>query len=104
MKYSSLASQTSIKAVACPRPIPFVSRVIQIEPPPIPTLTKSAPFSAKNKNPSLSTTLPAPIFTVSPYLFLTKSIVLFCHSEKPSDESIHKTSAPAFIKAGILSS
>jgi IMP dehydrogenase len=39
----SLASATSIKAVACPRPMPFCSRVIQMEPPPIPTLTKSAP-------------------------------------------------------------
>ena len=38
---------TSCKAVACPRPIPFCSRVIQIEPPPMPTFMKSAPASTK---------------------------------------------------------
>ena len=47
-------------------PIPFVSRVIQIDPPPIPILIKSAPHSAKNLNPSASTTFPAPTFTLSP--------------------------------------
>ena len=57
---------TSMVAVACPRPIPFVSRVIQIDPPPIPTLIKSAPHSARKRKPSLSTTLPAPTLTVSP--------------------------------------
>jgi len=66
LKYSSRAFATSIVAVACPRPIPFCSRVMQIDPPPIPTLTKSAPASAKNLNPSASTTLPAPTFTLSP--------------------------------------
>ena len=77
--------------------------MIQIDPPPTPTLIKSAPASAKYLNPSLSTTLPAPILTVSPYFFLTKSIVSFCHIEYPSDESIQSTSTPALIKAGILS-
>ena len=42
---------------------------MQIEPPPTPTFIKSAPASAKYKNPSLSTTFPAPIFTESPYFF-----------------------------------
>ena len=37
--------------------------MIQIDPPPIPILTKSAPHSAKNLNPSASTTLPAPTLT-----------------------------------------
>ena len=32
-----------------------------------------------------------------------KSSVIFCHSEKPSEESIHKTSAPASTKAGTRS-
>ena len=32
--------------VACPRPIPFCSHVIQMEPPPMPTFIKSAPASA----------------------------------------------------------
>ena len=64
LKYLSRSLLTSISDVACPRPIPFVSRVIQIEPPPIPTLIKSAPQSAKNLNPSALTTFPAPIFTL----------------------------------------
>ena len=54
--------------------------------------------------PSASTTLPAPIFTVSPYFSRTNAIVLFCHSVKPSLESIQRTSAPASISAGILCS
>ena len=88
--------------MACPLPIPFVSRVIQIEPPPIPTFTKSAPQSARNLNPSASTTFPAPTFTLSPYLSLIHLIVNFCQSENPSDESIQSTSAPASTRAGTL--
>ena len=65
---------------------------------------KSAPASAKYLNPSLSTMFPAPIFTLSPYVFLTNSIVFFCHTEYPSDESIHRISTPASTNAGILSS
>ena len=66
LKYSSLALETSMTAVACPLPIPLVSLVIQIDPPPIPILTKSAPAFARNLNPSASTTFPAPTFTLSP--------------------------------------
>lgn len=40
-----------------------VSRVMQMEPPPMPILTKSAPAFARNRKPSRSTTLPAPTFT-----------------------------------------
>ena len=75
--------------------MPFCSRVMQMEPPPMPTLTKSAPLSAKKRKPSRSTTLPAPTLTLSPYVPRTHSSVFFCHSEKPSDESMHSTSAPA---------
>ena len=103
-KYLFLSSTTSIKALACPRPIPFVSRVIQIDPPPTPTFIKSAPAFAKYLNPSLSTTFPAPIFRSSPYFSLTKSIVFFCHTEYPSEESIQIISTPASTSAGILSS
>ena len=103
-KYLFLASITSISAEACPRPIPFVSRVIQIEPPPTPTFIKSAPACAKYLNPSASTTFPAPILTLSPYFALTKSIVFFCQTEYPSEESIQIKSTPASTNAGILSS
>ena len=53
-------------AEAWPRPMPFCSRVMQMEPPPMPIFTKSAPCSARKLKPSASTTLPAPIFTESP--------------------------------------
>ena len=46
-QYSSRARAASITAVAWPRPMPFCSRVMQIEPPPMPTFTKSAPASAR---------------------------------------------------------
>ena len=68
--------------------------MIQIEPPPIPTLIKSAPASAKKLKPSASTTLPAPTLAFG-YLPWIHFNVSACQSEKPSDESIHKTSAPA---------
>ena len=80
-KYSSRAAATSIRAVAWPRPMPLVSRVMQMEPPPMPTLTKSAPASARKRKPSRSTTLPAPTFTVLPYFSRMKSRVFFCQQE-----------------------
>ena len=52
-------------AVAWPRPMPLVSRVMQIEPPPMPTLTKSAPASARKRKPSRSTTLPVDLDVVA---------------------------------------
>ena len=73
LKYLSLSLQTSITDEACPLPMPFVSLVIHIEPPPIPTFTKSAPASAKNLKPLPSTTLPPPIKT---FLYL----IYFYHS------------------------
>ena len=62
----------------------LVSRVMQMEPPPMPTLTKSAPASARNRKPSRSTTLPAPTFTASPYWLRIQSMVFFCQQVKPS--------------------
>ena len=61
--------------------MPLVSRVMQMEPPPMPTLTKSAPAWARNRNPSLSTTLPAPTFTLSPYFSRIKARVCACQQE-----------------------
>ena len=45
LKYSSRALATARTAEAWPQPIPFCSRVMQMEPPPIPILMKSAPQS-----------------------------------------------------------
>ena len=103
LKYSSRALATSMTAVAWPRPIPLVSRVMQMEPPPIPIFTKSAPACAKKRKPSRSTTLPAPTLTLSPYLARIQLMVRLCHSEKPSEESMHSTSAPASTSAGTRS-
>ena len=47
---------------------PVVAGVVLmfVEPPPIPTLIKSAPHSARKRKPAASTTLPAPTLTLSP--------------------------------------
>ena len=103
LKYSSRAAATSITEVACPRPIPLVSRVMHIAPPPMPTFIKSAPHSAKKRKPSRSTIFPAPTFILSPYFSLIHVMVIFCHSLKPSEESMHRTSAPASTSAGTRS-
>ena len=103
-KYSSRALATSMTAVACPRPMPFCSRVMQMEPPPMPIFTKSAPALARKRKPSRSTTLPAPTFTASPYFWRIHWMVRLCHSEKPSEESMHSTSTPASRRAGTRSS
>jgi len=46
-------------AVICGTPTPETTRVVQIEPGPIPTLTASAPASIKARVPSAVATLPA---------------------------------------------
>ena len=70
----------------------------------MPTFTKSAPARARKRKPSRSTTLPAPTLTVSPYFSRMKSMVFFCQTEYPSEESMHRISAPASTRAGTRSS
>ena len=52
---------------------------------------------AKNIKPSRSTTFPAPIFTRSPYLARTKSIVSFCHSENCSAAATQCLHKPLYL-------
>ncbi len=58
---SSAASRT---AESCGTPIPATTRVVQIEPGPIPILTTSAPASYKAAAPEVVAILPAIMFKV----------------------------------------
>ena len=53
----------SMIAVSCGTPKPVTTRVVQIDPGPIPTLIASAPASASSRAPSRVATLPATICT-----------------------------------------
>ena len=53
------ASTVSRSAVSCGTPTPATTRVVQIEPGPMPTLTASAPWSISALAPSAVATLPA---------------------------------------------
>ena len=53
------ASTASMMAVSCGMPTPATTRVVQIEPGPMPTLTASAPASISALVPSAVATLPA---------------------------------------------
>src|SRR5262249_10359028 len=56
------ASTASTTAVSCGTPTPATTRVVQIEPGPMPTLTASAPASISALAPSAVATLPATIW------------------------------------------
>ena len=55
----STAATTSITAVIWGSPMPVTTRVVQIEPGPMPTFTASAPASTSARAPSGVATLPA---------------------------------------------
>ena len=56
---SAASSTVSMMAVSCGTPTPATTRVVQIEPGPMPTLTASAPASISACAPSAVATLPA---------------------------------------------
>ena len=62
-------------AVICGMPIPVTTRVVQIDPPPMPTFTASAPAVIRSLVASAVATLPA-ISWISGYSFLIASVVL----------------------------
>ena len=74
--YSLAASAQSITAVICGTPIPATTRVVQIEPGPIPTFTQSAPASISSLVASPVATFPAISCTSgnAVFIFLTVSI------------------------------
>ncbi len=59
LRHSSTASRI---AVSCGMPTPATTRVVQIEPGPMPTLTASAPASIRARAPSAVAILPAMIW------------------------------------------
>ena len=59
LPYSLEALLASIIAVICGTPIPATTRVVQIDPGPIPTLTQSAPASKSAHAASYVATFPA---------------------------------------------
>ncbi len=54
----------SMTAVSCGTPTPAITRVVQIEPGPIPTFTASAPAEMSARVASAVATLPATIWTL----------------------------------------
>ena len=88
-------------AVICGTPTPETTRVVQIEPGPIPTFTASAPASIKARVPSAVATLPATTSIVKSRLIrLTVSITFWLC---PCAESTISTSTSALIRAPIRS-
>ena len=85
-------------AVICGTPIPETTRVVQIEPGPIPTFTALAPASIKSTVASAVATFPAIISILGKLLrnsFTARNTFALC----PWDESRAITSTPASIKA-----
>ena len=59
LPYLSAASAQSMMAVICGTPMPATTRVVQMEPGPMPTLTTSAPDSIRASQAGAVATLPA---------------------------------------------
>ena len=101
--YSAATCAASNTAVTWGTPIPATTRVVQMEPGPMPIFTQSAPASMRARVPSAVATLPATICT-SGY----RDLIRITHSrmfrEWPWAESRQSTSAPASTKAATRSS
>ena len=85
----------------CGTPTPEITRVVQIEPGPMPTLTASAPASIRSRAPSAVATFPATTSMSQRFLmFLTVSITL---AECPWALSTTSTSTPLAIRLSARS-
>src|SRR5205807_631230 len=80
-------------AVICGTPTPEMTRVVQIDPGPIPDFTPSAPASTRCLAPSAVATLPA--ITSIEYNRLISLTVASTLPEWPCEESTTSTSTPA---------
>ena len=80
-------------ADSCGMPAPLTTRVVQIDPAPTPTLTASAPASARVSTPSSVTTLPA-MTGSSGHPPLIRSIALITPAEWPWAVSMVTASTP----------
>ncbi len=83
-------------AVICGTPTPEMTRVVQIEPGPMPTFTASAPAAIRSRQPSLVATFPA-ITSIS-HSFLILRTVSITLAEWPWALSTTSTSTPFAIK------
>ena len=98
---ASAAAVASMIAVICGTPTPEITRVVQIEPGPMPTFTASAPAAIKSVAPCLVATLPATTSISHRFLMLrTVSITL---AEWPWALSTTNTSTALPIKLSARS-
>ena len=84
-------------------PAPLITRVVQIDPAPTPTLMASAPASASASTPSSVTTLPA-ITAARATPPLIRSMALITPAEWPWAVSMATTSTPIATSASTRSS
>jgi len=90
-------------AVSWGTPIPAMTRVVQMEPGPIPTLTASTPASTSFWAPPGRAVFP-PINSTDGKLRFISRMGSKTALELPWAESIEMMSAPALISASVLSS
>src|ERR1700694_246620 len=90
----SNALATRAIALICGTPTPAMTRVVQIDPGPMPTLTASAPCLTRSSAASAVTMLP-PITWISGYFFLILATVSNTPREWPCEVSTTTTSTPA---------
>ena len=94
----SARSPHSSIALICGTPMPATTRVVQMEPGPMPTLTQSAPALMSASVASGVATLPATSW-MSGYFSLTSLTTRMMFAEWPCALSSTSTSAPASIRA-----
>ena len=99
----SSALATREIALICGTPTPATTRVVQIEPGPMPTLTPSAPCLTRSSAASAVTMLP-PITCMSGYFVLILATVSSTPREWPCEVSTTTTSTPASRSAATRSS
>ena len=97
------ASATLATAVICGIPTPATTRVVQIEPGPMPTLTASAPASTRSPAASAVAMLPAMTWTWGKWL-LTQRTMSITPLEWPCAVSTTRTSTSAWTRASTRSS
>ena len=85
-------------AVTCGTPMPVTTRVVQIDPGPMPTLTASTPIFIRSSAPSSVATLPATMSTPA-NVFLSARTVSMTPDEWPWAVSTTRTSTRASTSA-----
>ena len=93
------AAAASWIAVICGTPTPAMTRVVQIEPGPTPTLMASAPASTSAWAPARVATLPPTTSTRSPSSCLSFATIAVTARECPCAVSTIRTSTPASTSA-----